>query len=270
MPSATVTRVGVYVDAFNVYYGGAALCGGKDAVGWRWLDLPALAMGLINPTLWPGATLERFAYCTAPRGRHGPTSADQTNYIQALQHKYPFASIQLGSYVQRTKRGVLLDSGNPPRRVPWPGPKLVPSWLSYRLISANQGRRKEMLVTVSAFEEKGSDVNVASHLLLDVLSGTIDAAVVLSNDSDLQFPIQEARKRVPVGTVNPTASSTPLALQGDRSGGRDATGGDAYKPGTSKHTSCRTDAARTRVQLTGEALQRCNSVPPLTRWHVGT
>lgn len=46
-------------------------------------------------------------------------------------------------------------------------------------------------------EEKGSDVNVASHLLLDVLTGAADAAIVISNDSDLRFPIQEARQRLP-------------------------------------------------------------------------
>jgi len=34
-----------------------------------------------------------------------------------------------------------------------------------------------LLVSITTFEEKGSDVNVASSLLIDVLSGRIDAAV---------------------------------------------------------------------------------------------
>lgn len=63
-------------------------------------------------------------------------------------------------------------------------------------------------------EEKGSDVNVASHLLLDVLTEAVDAAIVISNDSDLRFPIEEARRRVPVGTVNPS----PNRLAGDLRG----------------------------------------------------
>ncbi|MGL5866998.1 MAG: hypothetical protein ACRCYX_14230 [Dermatophilaceae bacterium] len=37
-------------------------------------------------------------------------------------------------------------------------------------------------------EEKGSDVNVASHLLIDMLMRTVDAAIVVSSDSDLKFP----------------------------------------------------------------------------------
>ena len=60
-------------------------------------------------------------------------------------------------------------------------------------------------------EEKGSDVNVASHLLLDVLTDAVDAAIVISTDSDLRFPLEEARRRVPVGTVNPS----PNRLAGD-------------------------------------------------------
>ncbi|MGD8166690.1 hypothetical protein ACEXOS_005665 [Herbiconiux sp. P16] len=41
------------------------------------------------------------------------------------------------------------------------------------------------MVPIARREEKGSDVNVASHLLIDVLEKRVDAAVVVSNDSDL-------------------------------------------------------------------------------------
>jgi hypothetical protein len=52
-------------------------------------------------------------------------------------------------------------------------------------------------------EEKGTDVNLATHLLTDVLERRVDAIVVVSNDSDLGMPVQIARQRVPVGHVNP-------------------------------------------------------------------
>jgi hypothetical protein len=58
-------------------------------------------------------------------------------------------------------------------------------------------------------EEKGSDVNVATHLLLDVLGGDVDAAIVVSNDGDLELPLRLARQRVPVGCLNP--GPKPLA-----------------------------------------------------------
>ena len=68
-------------------------------------------------------------------------------------------------------------------------------------------------------QEKGSDVNVAAHLLLDILEKRIDAALVISNDSDLKFPVQAARDRVPVGTINPTKNQTAGKLRGRPSDG---------------------------------------------------
>jgi hypothetical protein len=58
-------------------------------------------------------------------------------------------------------------------------------------------------------EEKGSDVNVATHLLTDVIERSVDAAVVITNDSDLELPLRVVRERIPVGTVNP--GPKPLA-----------------------------------------------------------
>jgi hypothetical protein len=39
-------------------------------------------------------------------------------------------------------------------------------------------------------EEKGSDVNLASHLLNDAWKNAFEAAAVISNDTDLVTPIQ--------------------------------------------------------------------------------
>ena len=70
-------------------------------------------------------------------------------------------------------------------------------------------------VTIMVPEEKGSDVNLASHLLIDIYAERIDAAVVVSNDSDLRLPVQHARTRVPVGTVNPRGRDTAADLRGN-------------------------------------------------------
>ena len=71
------------------------------------------------------------------------------------------------------------------------------------------------MASVARREEKGSDVNVASHLFIDVLDHRIDAALVISNDSDLAFPLQEVRLRVPLGLVNPTLGQTAGKLKGE-------------------------------------------------------
>ncbi|SDN85084.1 hypothetical protein SAMN05660199_00843 [Klenkia soli] len=212
-------RIGLYVDAYNVYYGARSHCG-RGTSGWRWLDLPALALGLVNPHLWPDPSLARFVYCTADRDREGdPTSiADQATYIGALQAAYPQAVIAKGYYVPRVKTGVLVDQDHPPRRVLSPGAADIPGWLPARETEGPSGD-DELLVSLTTFEEKGSDVNVASHLLIDVLVGKVDAAVVVSNDSDLQFPLQQARLHVPVATINPTKRPTPAALKGQPTDG---------------------------------------------------
>lgn len=67
-------------------------------------------------------------------------------------------------------------------------------------------------------EEKGSDVNVASHLLLDVLSGSVDAAVVVSK-RQRPLPIRAARDRVPVGLVNPRGGYFAGDLTGRKTDG---------------------------------------------------
>ena len=54
-------------------------------------------------------------------------------------------------------------------------------------------------------EEKGSDVNLATHLLHDAHMGRFEVAVVVSNDSDLLEPIKIVRERLHkrVGILNP-------------------------------------------------------------------
>lgn len=45
------------------------------------------------------------------------------------------------------------------------------------------------------YEEKESDVNLASHLLIDAAAGAADHYFVVSGDSDLVFPMEAARDR---------------------------------------------------------------------------
>ena len=54
-------------------------------------------------------------------------------------------------------------------------------------------------------EEKGSDVNLATHLLHDAHMDRFDVAVVISNDSDLLAPIKIVRQELhkQVGILNP-------------------------------------------------------------------
>lgn len=50
--------------------------------------------------------------------------------------------------------------------------------------------KKNGFTQVISTEEKGSDVNLASHLLMDAFKNDFDAAIVISGDSDLVCPIE--------------------------------------------------------------------------------
>lgn len=62
------------------------------------------------------------------------------------------------------------------------------------------------MVEVIKTEEKGSDVNLAVHLVNDACESAFDVALVVSNDSDLAEAIRIAKsKQKPVGVANPIA-----------------------------------------------------------------
>jgi hypothetical protein len=82
----------------------------------------------------------------------------------------------------------------PPKRAKRPKRKSAPQPVSNALITE-----------VHTMEEKGSDVNLAAHLLNDAWNGSFDAAAVISNDTDLITPIQIAsvQRAKPVFVICP-------------------------------------------------------------------
>jgi uncharacterized LabA/DUF88 family protein len=167
---------------------------------------------------WPGAVVTRVVYCTARvDAKTNPSAhADQDVYLKALAAAGSVDWIEYGNYVARAKRA-LVASEHPVTRKPvihtsaWP--------VMVQDSTGSPVRDARFMVQYLHLEEKGSDVNLASHLLVDVLSGAVDAAVVISNDSDLAFPVRAARERVPVGVVNPRTTRFAGDLTGNKSDG---------------------------------------------------
>jgi uncharacterized LabA/DUF88 family protein len=169
----------VYVDAFNLYYG----C--LRGTPYRWLDLGALCTRLL-----PRDRINRIRYFTAaisvrPDDPHARQR--QQIYLRALE-TIPGLSIHYGHYLSHVVR---MPLAHPRPR----GPRTV-----------------EVVKT----EEKSSDVNLATLLLLDAFKRECDIAVVISNDSDLKLPIEVAQHELGlrVGVVNPhTPAHRSRALQ---------------------------------------------------------
>jgi hypothetical protein len=215
-------KVGVYVDGFNLYYGARKLCG-RGTEGWRWLDIGAVIESVL-PRAWrdQGAMLDRVVYCTArvSGARNPSAAADQAVYIRALKAHGSVGAIEFGTFVSRAKFAPLVRPEPSTYR-----PTVVrPGWPLMLKDSITGADLPDVTLMVSYLhqEEKGSDVNVGTHLMLDVLQQDVEAAVIVSNDSDLKLPVKEARKRVPVGIINPG----PAQLAGDLRGSpNDGAGG---------------------------------------------
>lgn len=210
-------RVGVYVDGYNLYYGARGLCG-RSSPGWRWLDLRGLATTLTQThSTWASPSIERVVFCTARISGTGNAlgQREQDVYLRALKASGSADVIEYGNYVSRVATAPLATEDGKHRPV-----LANPAWPI--MIKDSQGVEVHdaiFMASVARREEKGSDVNVASHLLIDVLTGVVDAALVISNDSDLAFPIQQMRSRVPVGLVNPSRNYRAGKLAGSTAGG---------------------------------------------------
>ncbi len=196
-------RVGIYIDGYNLYCGARSIVGGAGLPVWRWLDLRGMSQSVIaGRSGWTAARVTRVVYCTARiSGSDNPSGQqDQDVYLRALVAAGAVDVIEYGHYVSRVAKSPLAVEG--PRGQPqltmaaWP--------IMVRDASHQPVTGASFMVKVARREEKGSDVNVAAHLLLDLLHGRIDGAVIISNDSDLAFAVAEARDLVPIGLVNPS------------------------------------------------------------------
>jgi uncharacterized LabA/DUF88 family protein len=172
-----------------------------------------LSVDLItNQSLWAAPTSLAVAYCTArrsgadnPQGQH-----EQDVYLRALAQSGSVDTISYGNYVNRVATSPLAVLGKHGRpaitHADWP--------LMVQDVTGTDVPGARYMASVARREEKGSDVNVASHLLIDVLTSAVDAAIIVSNDSDLAYPVSFARQRVHVGLVNPTKGVRSGKLQG--------------------------------------------------------
>lgn len=167
-------RTNIYVDGFNLYYGAV------KGTPYKWLDIAAVCRRLLRPVV----VINRIRYFTAETagGPQDPNKVQrQRYYLRALQ-TVPGTSVHFGRFLESRVR----------MRVAHPAP--------------GSPRTVEVVKT----EEKGSDVNLASWMLLDGFRNDYEQAVVISNDSDLAEPLRMVRYELglPVGVLNPHTQAT--------------------------------------------------------------
>ena len=157
-----------YIDGLNFYYGAV-----RNRPALKWLNPMLLLQNLL-----PQENIKSIRYF-ATLVQHLPTDPEapvrQGIYFRALG-TIPSLTIHEGRMAVRTKTGIALPKSAPPT-----------------------------ISTIEVFEEKRTDVNIASHLLMDAFVGRYDTAIVVSNDSDLTTPIEMVVNRLGkrVIAVNP-------------------------------------------------------------------
>lgn len=137
----------IYVDGFNLYYG----CLRKTH--FKWLDLKALFSNLLDSS----HQITKIKYYTAnisSRNGNNISQQRQKYYLQALTQYIPEIEIFYGHYLTHEVQAKVV---NPPPE----------------------------FIKIYKTEEKGSDVNLALHVLNDAWLNNYDSAVIVSNDSDL-------------------------------------------------------------------------------------
>ncbi|MBI4198248.1 MAG: NYN domain-containing protein [Chloroflexi bacterium] len=163
----------VYIDGFNLYNGAVRF------TQYKWLNLDAMCRMLL-----PGHTISRIRYFTAyvkalPHDKGAPQR--QGIYLRALRTLITVKIHEDGFFAERTPF-------LPQFPLVYPDPTKPP-----------------LLVQVLRYEEKRTDVDLATWLLLDCFDNVCDEFVVISNDSDLILPIQTVRDRFhkTIGVINP-------------------------------------------------------------------
>jgi uncharacterized LabA/DUF88 family protein len=170
-------RTSVYIDGFNLYYGAV-----KDTP-YKWLDLDRMCSMML-----PNHQIVKIKYFTAhvsARNDDPDKPTRQQIYLRALR-TLPNLEVILGRFLSHD---IMMPLANP---VPG-GPRFA---------------------KVTKTEEKGSDVNIAAHLINDGYKKEYDIAVIVTNDSDLTEPVRIVRHELglPVGILNPHKNQTSKVL----------------------------------------------------------
>jgi len=173
-------KTAIYVDGFNLYY--RTVRGTPH----KWLDLRAIFAKVLKPS-HEIVLIKYFTALVSSMPQDPYKTLRQKTYLRALLSYAPEIKIHYGHFLSHEVKAPLA-----------------------RPVA---GKAYETIIKT---EEKGSDVNLAVHLLNDAWLDHYDCAVVVSNDSDLAEAMRLVRLHHPskiIGLVSPEEGRTSKQLK---------------------------------------------------------
>lgn len=158
----------VYIDSFNLYYG--ALHKGKK--GKKWLNLELWLNKVFKPAQYDIKKIKFFT-ATVSGTKSDPLKPNrQQAYFRALA-TLPKLERIMGNFIKKKTKISVTD---------------------------------DVAIVARVFEEKGTDVNIATHMVNDAHNKMYDTAIVVCNDSDIADAVRIVTKELglKVIVVNPS------------------------------------------------------------------
>ena len=161
----------IYIDGFNLYYR-------LKYTTFKWLDLRKLSEFYLHPQEHKIQAIKYFTARVQSSKKDPLKDTRQDIYLRAVK-TISNLEIIYGQFKKRQMTGLRLH------------------YEDGQYIESNE------LVTISKWEEKESDVNIATHLVAD--APRYDCAVLISNDTDLKTPLKYLKEELGknVGVVSP-------------------------------------------------------------------
>ena len=167
----TMKKTIIYIDGFNLYY---RL---KDTP-FKWLNLQKLSNAYLDSRQHKIIQIKYFTAQIKENIIDPSNTIRQNIYLRALK-TIPDLDIIFGQFKKRQIKGLICDS-------------------EYKK------RLNTDIIQIEKWEEKRSDVNIATHIISDAYKNKYECAVLISNDTDLTPPLLHIKTlNKLVGVISP-------------------------------------------------------------------
>ena len=167
----------VYIDSFNLYYG---ILNARKKKGFKWLNLEEWLKKIFKPTQYDIHKIKFFTANVSATPKDSQKPIRQSTYFRALK-TLPLVELIKGNFQKKKIKINVTD---------------------------------DVSVIAKVYEEKGTDVNIATHIVNDAHKGLFSTAIIVSNDSDLADAVRIVSKELglEIITVNPCRYRHPSTV----------------------------------------------------------